>query len=1115
MGAALPQEPHEDCDADPLVPGFTGFNKWSYTLKFDLPSRMASAKNAMGNSVAIIPEYVAPDIITNSPLLTAAWTVAGGVFPPSSPPTASDVTFPRVVITTATNSVGTVDTWVYTLEAGPDNYLEDPGIPFQACGVSDAGCSVGQPVLGTFTVSAPKDVVGQTRFSVNWGLITYGTTLPVPYTAAEAIKCQYANVQQLVDIRDNIQPVDNHDVTAIEGYLQLSASGGLTPSGWTPTKSALDLALQSHQDIFDVDPLYKCNRGYGTVLITDGLSNTCNPNDGAWFADCTHRYPDALCFAECVDALGDPAPASLPCTGYTVNPVFGACCDGAGAVPPASGFNCSDADPSAIPNNNYTQFGAGSADLAWDLQLQRGVPLLPDPALRVRTFVIGISDIVGPCELNRIAYRGRTDAALADFGITNAGSYLPPNTFEYGTANHGNYAIFANDPDSLAAALKKIADAGAAGDYVTTAPVSGGTIDGQQNTQYLSSVDYPEWKGHFYALDVSRLPSDPLYEKWDAGQVLRSTDPATRKIYTWNPSSGALIKIDYSAATRNALDVLTSSPAGTFTPGVIDFILGNDGSGTSALAQGARREWMLGGIINSTPAVVTPPTRYSNLSVQNHAGFEAAYSQRKPVVWVGSDDGMLHCFNAEDGSEITALLPPNLLARQITFYQNYLINAADSPTGQLSGFTNHVYGVASSLRYLDVYFPNALPEPTYKTVGIITEGPAGRLIAAIDITHPSPTDPSYGTFDGAVTSPAEPVKVLWTLDGATATDGIANVFETWSIPGVAPVTADKWRMVFGGGENPASTVSTPVAPKAFVLDVTDGTFQTPSAPHNTTNDATNPPWVGNQAVAHAGFLDTDAPSFLPDNKADLGLVPDLNGRIWFVSSSAPAAFDTFVVGIDASKFVGQSQPLYYTTAVSGYGPRGSGCDLFTFGSGSFYEESDAVSGSQIGDDSDQYFQPSLYLAVKPKGVSPMDSSPSDPGMFRVRLRDIPRPAGDPAGAGNLGQHTQVIASPFIVVPRSGIGTSDALFLVFDPDNGCLGRTYVVKLTFTSVDCEVQAEPVESTDGGEGAGGGFSITPQGDVIISKSGDHAYTQLVTDVQLEPPPAHLTPTWWRELK
>lgn len=1140
MGAGLPQEPHvEDCDAAPVFGNdFAGFNKWSYALKFDLPSRMATAKNAMGNSVSIITAYAPPDVAAGEVTLPATWD--GPIFPPSSPPTASDVTFPRVVITTRSDAGGTPDTWIYTLEAGPDAYLTDPGLPFAAC--VDSGCTAGQPALpGHFTVTPPQDAVGRSRFDVNWGLITYQSDDSSTLPEAEAIQCGHSRVQQLVDIRDHIQPADDHDVSQLQSYLQLGAtSPGLIPSGYTPTKAGLDLAVASHRDVFAVDPLYKCNRSYGTVLITDGLSNMCNPNNGDWFNTCggdgnpnvpdptdpaRYYYPNAICFAECLNNADDsPAPARLPCTGYRVNPYLGKCCDGVIGI--TGGYNCFDPDPPGSPNNDYTNFPAGAAEDAWNLNLQQGSPLLPDPALQVRTFVIGISDIVGPCELNRIAYRGRTDAALPEFGLLTPSAYLPDATFEYNTVNHANYATFATNAASIADALLRIANSGAAGDYTTSAPVSGSAIQGQEQTIYLASVDYPAWKGHFYALDGSGAtnPGDVGYELWDAGRALLTTvqaDATTRKIYTWDPATCAtgsprppcsLVRIDSSAGPT--LDAISGEPSGTFDAALIDFIQGNDGSGMA-------RTWVLGGIINATPAIVTRPLRYSNLSVENHAGFEAAYAQRKDVIWIGADDGMLHCFSADDGTEITALIPPNLLSLQKLYFQNYQALPNDFPTGQFRNFDSHAYGVANSLRYLDIYFPNATPDPTYKTVGILTEGPAGRLVAAIDITHPSPTDPSYGVFDGTTTN--EPVQVLWTLDGATASGDMANLFETWSVPSIAPVTRDKWRMILGAGFNAASTAATPVAPKAFVLDPVDGSFQVPAAPLDLDVDTTNTPFVGNQSFAHTTFIDTEAPSFLSDDKADLGLVPDLNGRIWFVSASAPAAYDNFAVGIDASKFVGQSQPLYYTTASSGYGPRGTGCDLFTFGSGTFYEESPTVTGDDVGDAAGVFFTPSLYLAVKPKGVSPIDSSPGDPHLYRLKIRDIPRPAGDPAGGGHLGQHTQIVSAPFIVVPRSGIGISSALFLLFDPDNGCDGRTYVARLNFTATSCEVQfndftdaTDPSTVYDGGEGAGGGFVIGDRGVLSISKSGPtHAYVDQVDNFPPEGPPAHLSPTWWRELK
>ncbi|MGZ5372639.1 MAG: hypothetical protein ACXWDE_12755, partial [Aeromicrobium sp.] len=498
------------------------------------------------------------------------------------------------------------------------------------------------------------------------------------------------------------------DVTVIEGHMRLRYLSGLGANGGTPTKGAIAQANASLATTWGVDPKKACNRAYGVILCTDGQSNTCNTGNPA--ASCDPAKSDCLQWDQ----------TTTPC------------------IPDTGGID-------------FSKFPPGAAEAMY-LNAHQRVIGSSDAIIRARTFAIGISTDVSRCELNRIAYRGRTDAnaAKGDAGFvlfdptdppvlqgddrlphiippetvlsTNeSGPGTPPAPNRFGPdqtpPDNRPYAFFASDAKTLYNAFLAIVRGSASGDYTTSSPVSGAAV-GLGSTVVLTSATYPLWRGHIYAKDVSgvtAIPPTPIVDLWDAGDVLTnpsqawhptpSESTAPRKLYTWNPATGALIEIlAGNATTIDGLCGSLQTPAVAscgITAAVVDFMRGNNGSGT-------KRKWLLGPSINVTPAIVGPAQNYFQTgNVENHKPFEATYANRRKLAWLGADDGFLHAFDLDDGAEVIGLLPPNLIASQITLYNTFLDPdpQVSTDTGQNAGFLfeEHTWGVASSLRFADVW----------------------------------------------------------------------------------------------------------------------------------------------------------------------------------------------------------------------------------------------------------------------------------------------------------------------------------------------------------------------------------------------------------------------------
>jgi hypothetical protein len=281
------------------------------------------------------------------------------------------------------------------------------------------------------------------------------------------------------------------------------------------------------------------------------------------------------------------------------------------------------------------------------------------------------------------------------------------------------------------------------------------------------------------------------------------------------------------------------------------------------------------------------------------------------------------------------------------------------------------------------------------------------------------------------------------------------------------------------------------------------------------------PWVGQQSFADSVFFQTGAPGYFGDNFANLALQADLNGRIWFnYDASAGSTFPDMAIGIDATAKAGQSQPLYYPPAVSGLGK--TGCQVYAFGSGTAYEQSPAVTGNGIG--TDPNFIPRFYLAVNTQTAPIFNTTVPNTQIVTGTFSSFAADAASPSYPGNLGVRTMMTSSPFLLVPGDGNGTANALFLLFDPDVGCNGWSYVVIVSFSLTACtsDFSINPISKVDvfsAGAGAASGFALAGT-EVVVAKSGvgKGASAGIVkpgVNITAYLGLGNIAPVYWRELK
>lgn len=266
----------------------------------------------------------------------------------------------------------------------------------------------------------------------------------------------------------------------------------------------------------------------------------------------------------------------------------------------------------------------------------------------------------------------------------------------------------------------------------------------------------------------STAADGPDVEAGGAGALLLTRSTA-RNIYTYTGTSSALTNAtnafttSNSAITYTALDVVDSAAKDN----LINYVHGydaydDDGNGVT----NEKREWILGDILHSRPLVVN----YSTFTYAEEGDCLA----NRSVIFVGSNDGMLHAFNDCDGSEQWAFIPQDQLP--------YLKN--------LPGATHTYFVDSSPSAYTYDADGDGEIEPLAgdKVILIFGERRGGGYYYALDVTDP--TAPQY----------------MWRLSSTESPSGThtdySELAETWSEPVITKVYVD-----IGSGVHKAKVVS--------------------------------------------------------------------------------------------------------------------------------------------------------------------------------------------------------------------------------------------------------------------------------------------------------------------
>jgi len=364
----------------------------------------------------------------------------------------------------------------------------------------------------------------------------------------------------------------------------------------------------------------------------------------------------------------------------------------------------------------------------------------------------------------------------------------------------------------------------------------------------LKAVD--DTTGQFYAGSISywnTVQDGGEVESGGAGEILKNLDLDTRKIYTFFKSTNKvnLYDSDNGFTTTNPL-INTGTGEGGMNlasgskDDLINFVYGynayqDDVCPNQDTADVTRtRCWILGSFLHSRPFVVNYKTQ--------------------SVIFVGSNDGMLHAFDDADGTELWAFIPPDLLPNLQYLHSDY----------------NMAYVDGSMKAYVTYDSDNNVT----KAILLFGERRGGNRYYALDVTTPS-----------------QP-KLLWYISPTERIFGVTTyatdyeeLGQSWSTPVIGKIACsgstncvDGKRVVafIGGGydaanqdlENPFTSSYDSVGRAIYIVDILDGSLVKRFSNYENANMTYSIP-------SDIASLDVDG-----NGKIDRLYVGDMGGRMW-------------------------------------------------------------------------------------------------------------------------------------------------------------------------------------------------------------------------------------------
>ena len=469
---------------------------------------------------------------------------------------------------------------------------------------------------------------------------------------------------------------------------------------------------------------------------------------------------------------------------------------------------------------------------------------------------------------------------------------------------------------------------------------------------YKPVADSTKSSGYKFSQDGTRLWVACAPGTTTSG-ACSSLATSSRNIYT-SLADGTMVKFDSTqAATLGPFLAGAASVPATFNATtVIDKV----------------RALPLGAMVSGTPAIMDPPSLDPPPDA-DYPSFATANKDRRTIVWIAANDGMLHAIDARLGIEVWAYIPFNMLPKLKTLVDG-------QPVGQFD------YLMDGSPKVADVKIGDA-----WRTYLIMGQGAGGTFYQAFDVTldsmatYVTPTEntisSSLSYFSNATSVPLKwsfprmskfDYTILYTRlsDGtvctavtssclgaddprgatvygdisSTATDVEKSVGQTWSDPAVGQAvnSSGKFTVIAGSGflsytrQHQSNRGDVVAGTTLYVLDIETGLVDAykdvgSDGTAETVDDCAASSVNNCQVMKNALQADPVATGPADSRFINKVYIGDLDGRVWRFNiqtdnSGTPSFTGDPVMLFNASlssghgtpKKVGAVQPLFSSMA---------------------------------------------------------------------------------------------------------------------------------------------------------------------------------------------------------
>ncbi|MBR7801081.1 pilus assembly protein [Undibacterium fentianense] len=470
--------------------------------------------------------------------------------------------------------------------------------------------------------------------------------------------------------------------------------------------------------------------------------------------------------------------------------------------------------------------------------------------------------------------------------------------------NAGNPQAFS---DALNSALNEIA--ARSGDAAAVA-TSKNTLDIGLKL-YTSTYQTADWSGRLEQKSVDLSGNIKSVNDWDTDTKIPV--PASRKIVTVNANGKGGTEFDFDNITSGDQTIMNTAAAAyapaytVYGKDILDYVKGEKSLESKPFRT---RKVLLGDLVNSDPQYLKEGKDGGYIFLPTDIPGKTTYSKylttkktRAATVFVGSNDGMLHAFDAtadaNGGKERFAYIPKAVIPFLHELAKpNYV----------------HRFYVDGTPSIADAAIGSDSTKP-WKTILVGTTGAGAKSVFALDVTDSS-------TFDKT--------NVLWEYNSTVpAVD--ADLGYTIGVAQIGVMRDGRWVAVFGNGFE-----STSLKAVLYVLDLKTGNLikkiETGIGGAGTPNGLSTPKLLLNA-----------------DSTIKAAYAGDRQGNLWkfdFVTTgTAPSMVTTPGLALPSATPLfsavdsGRKQPI--TTQPQIY-PHPEGGNMIVFGTGKIFEDTDAA-----------------------------------------------------------------------------------------------------------------------------------------------------------------------------